>query len=88
MIVAQSLTDQGADDPSRVVPLLDQIDGRIARVTADGVYDGAPIYETIAAHGYDIEGVIQPRSTAVPGDEPGPLVQRDQRLETITDRGR
>ena len=36
MIVAQTLTDQDADDPSQVAPLLDQIEDRIARVTADG----------------------------------------------------
>jgi hypothetical protein len=41
MIVAQTLTDQDADDPSQVAPLLDQIDGKIAQVTADGAYDGA-----------------------------------------------
>src|SRR5882757_1403695 len=35
MIVAQTLTDQDADDPSQVAPLLDQIDGKIAQVTAD-----------------------------------------------------
>jgi hypothetical protein len=44
MTVAQTLTDQDADDPSQVAPLLDQINGRIARVTADGAYDGAPTY--------------------------------------------
>jgi IS5 family transposase len=55
MIVAQTLTDQDADDPSQVAPLLDQIDGRIVRVTADGAYDGAPTYQTIAAHG---DGVV------------------------------
>jgi hypothetical protein len=41
MIVAQTLTDQDADDPSQMAPLLDQIDGKIAQVTADGAYDGA-----------------------------------------------
>ena len=49
MIVAQALTDQDTDDPSLVAPLLDQIDDRIARVTADGAYDGDPTYQTIAA---------------------------------------
>src|ERR1700676_3866181 len=39
-IVAQTLTDQDADDPSQVAPLLNQIECRIARVTADGAYDG------------------------------------------------
>jgi len=29
-------------------------------VTADGAYDGAPTYATIAAHGDDIEVVIPP----------------------------
>jgi len=42
MIVAQTLTDQDADDPSQVSPLLHQIDGPITRVTADGAYDGTP----------------------------------------------
>jgi hypothetical protein len=72
MIVAQTLTDQDADDPSQVASLLDQTDGRIASVTADGAYDGDPTYQTIAAHGDDIEVVIPPRSTAVPSGEPGP----------------
>jgi hypothetical protein len=52
--------------------LLDQIDGRIARVTADGAYYGAPTYQTIATHGETIEVVIPSRSTAVPGGELGP----------------
>jgi hypothetical protein len=56
---------QRSDDPCQVVPLLNQIECRIARVTADGAYDGAPIYDTVAAHGDDIEIVILPRSTAV-----------------------
>ena len=47
--------------------LRDQIEGEIAKVMADGAYDGAPTYETIAAHGDDIEVVIPPRSTAPPG---------------------
>jgi hypothetical protein len=48
MIVAQVFTDQDADDPSRAAPLLDQIEDRIARVTADGAYDGDPTNQTIA----------------------------------------
>jgi hypothetical protein len=34
MIVAQTLTDQDADDPSQVGPPLDQIDDPIIQVTA------------------------------------------------------
>jgi transposase len=88
MIVAQTLTDQDTDDSSQVAPLLDQIDGLVDRVTADGAYDGAPTYETIAAHGDDIEVVIPPRSTAVLSGEQGPLAQRDRHLEILTERGR
>ena len=88
MIVAQTLTDQDADDPSQVAPLLGQIDHRLGRVTADGAYDGAPTYETIAAHDDDIEVVIPPRSTAIPGGEMGRPTQRDRHLKVITERGR
>jgi len=73
MIVAQTLTDQDTDGPSQVGPLLDQIDGPIARMMADGAYDGVPTYQTIAAHGDGIDVVIPPRSTAVASGEPGPL---------------
>jgi len=65
MIVAQTLTDQDTDDASQVGPLLDRIDDPIARVTADGAYDGVPGSQTIAAHGGGIDVVVPPRSTAV-----------------------
>jgi hypothetical protein len=57
-------------------------------VIADGVYDGVPTYQTIAAHGEDIEVVIPPRSTALPSGIPGALAQRDRRLKVITEQGR
>ncbi len=88
MTVAQTLTDQDADDPSQVGPLLDQVDDPIVQVTADGAYDGAPTYQTIAAHGDEIEVVIPPRSTAVPSGEPGPPTQRDRHLAMIAEQGR
>ena len=88
MIVAHTLTGQDIDDPSQVAPLLDQVDIPIAWVTADGAYDGAPTYATVAAHGDDIEVVIPPRSTAVRSGEQGPLAQRDRHLEMIAEQGR
>jgi transposase len=88
MILAQTLTDQDADDPSQVGPLLDQIDEPIGQVTADGAYDGAPTYQTIAQRGDGIEVVIPPRSTAVPGDELDPPTQRDRHLAMIIEHGR
>jgi hypothetical protein len=88
IIVAQTLTDQDADDPSQVGPLLDQINDPIVQVTADGAYDGDPTYQTIAAYGDDIEVVIPPRSTAVPSGERDPPTQRDRHLAMITAQGR
>jgi hypothetical protein len=77
-----------ADDPSQVGPLLDKIDHPIIQVTADGAYDGVPTYQTIAAHGDEIEVVIPPRSTAVPNGDPGPPTQRDRHLAMIAEHGR
>lgn len=88
MIVAQTLTDQDADDPSQVGPLLDQIDEAIVQVTADGAYDGDPTYQTIAAYGDGIEVVIPPRSTAVPNGERDSPATRDRHLAMITEQGR
>lgn len=88
MIVARTLSDQDQDNPSQVAPLLDQIEGPIAQVTADGVYDGTPTYRTIAAHGGGIAMVIPPRATAVRSCEIGPPSQRDRHIETIAAQGR
>jgi transposase len=87
-IVAQMLTDQDADDPSQVGPLLDRIDDQIVQMTADGAYDGAPIYQTIAQHGDSIEIVIPPRATAISGGEPDTPTQRDRHLAMIAEQGR
>lgn len=82
MIVTQVLTDQRTDDPSQVGPLLAQVEEEIKKVTADGAYDGAPTYQTIAQYGDDIEVIIPPRKTAVYGTEPSPN-QRDSHLDMI-----
>ncbi len=60
----------------------------IVQLTADGAYDGASIYQTIAAHGDKIEVVIPPRPTAVPSNEPGVPTQRDHHLAMIVEQGR
>jgi transposase len=87
-IVAQTLTDQDVDDPSQVGSLLDQIDDPIVQVTADGAYDGAPTYQTIAQHGDGIEVVIPPRATAVLSSELDTPTQRDRHLAMIAEQGR
>lgn len=68
--------------------LLNQIDGSMAQVTADGAYDGVPTYQTIAAHGDGIAVVIPPRATAVPSSELNPPTQRDRHLAMIAEQGR
>jgi transposase len=88
MIVAQTLTEQDTDDPSQVEPLLDQIDDQIGQVTADGAYDGAPTYQTIAQHGDGIKVVIPPRSTSIPSGELDTPTQRDRHLALIAKQGR
>ena len=88
MIVAQVLTDQHTDDPSQVGPLLDQVEEKICKVTADGAYDGTPTYQTIARYGDNIEAVIPPRSTAVPSTGSNPQSLRDRHLEMINTQGR
>jgi IS5 family transposase len=86
MIVAQTLTEKEIGDPSQVGPLLDQIHGGIEQVTADGAYDGAPTYQTIAEHGAHIRTVIPPHMTAVLSDEAGS--QRDRHIDMIEAKGR
>jgi transposase len=88
-IVASILTQQDVDDPSQVGPLLDQIEQEIGQVTADGAYDGEPIYEVIAQRDPMIDVVIPPRVTAQPSTqfETSPS-KRDTHLLLIQSLGR
>jgi transposase len=88
-ILASELTTIEDGDASQVGPLLDQISGPIASVTADGAYDGAPVYRIIAERDPAAEVIIPPRSTAVPSDtaETAPT-PRDRHLQLIQERGR
>ena len=51
MVMASTRTENDMGDTSQVAPLLDQIDAKIGSVTADGAYEGAPTYDTVAARG-------------------------------------
>jgi transposase len=88
-ILASELTTVEDGDASQVGPLLNQILGPIASVTADGAYDGAPVYRIIAERDPAAAVIIPPRSTAVPSEmvETAPT-QRDQHLKLIRERGR
>jgi transposase len=88
-IVASELTSTEDGDASQVGPLLDQISSPIASVTADGAYDGDPVYRIIAERDPATAVIIPPRSTAVPSNnaETAPT-QRDRHLQVIQERGR
>ncbi len=78
-------------DASQVGPLLEQIPGSIASVTADGAYDGEPTYRAVAEHQPDppVAVVIPPRSTAVPSSDASTTPsQCDQHIHMIQAKGR
>jgi transposase len=88
-IVASELTTTEDGDASQVGPLLDQISGPIASVTADGAYDGEPVYRIIAERDPAAAVIIPPRSTAVLSDNAHTApTQRDRHLRMIQERGR
>ena len=64
-IIAAALTDRTVDDATVAISILEQIEGTIARFTADGAYDSRPMYEALATAGTtDIRIVIPPKKTA------------------------
>jgi Transposase DDE domain len=90
-ILASELTTSEEGDASQVGPLLAQITGPIASVTADGAYDGEPVYRAVAERQPDppVAVVIPPRVSAVPSPTADTVPsQRDQHLRMIHDKGR
>ncbi len=88
-IVAATLTDQDVDDASQVDPLLEQIQGEIEQVTADGAYDGEPTYEAIVSRDSNIAMVIPPRTNSTPPLELGTdASRRDVHVHTAAALGR
>jgi hypothetical protein len=90
-ILASELTTSEEGDAALVGPLLEQIHGPIASVTADGAYDGEPVYRAVAERQPDppVAVAIPPRATAVASPAAGTAPsQRDRHLQTIQDKGR
>ena len=88
-IVASVLTGHDGDDGSQLGPLLDQVDGPVASVTADGAFDRDDVYAEVAARHPEAAVVVPPRSGAVPSDtaETAPT-QRDRHIEAVAEHGR
>ena len=90
-IVASVLTDNAADDAGEVPALLGQAEGEIASVTADGAYDGEPVYRAVADRQADPppDVVIPPRASAVPSTEDAEAQsRRDRHIRLIAEKGR
>src|SRR5215212_9321080 len=90
-ILAAELTTTEEGDAALVGPLLEQITGPIASVTADGAYNGEPVYRAVSARQPDPPAavIIPPRATAVPSPTAGTApTQRDRHIRMIRDRGR
>lgn len=89
MIMSSTLTENDVGDPSQVTALLERVDAEIGSVTADGAYDGAPIYAAIAARAGDIPVIIPPHVTAVlsAAAEHDPS-HRDKHITLMAERGR
>ena len=90
-ILASELTTTEEGDAALVGPLLDRITGAIASVTADGAYDGEPVYRAVAERQPDPPAavIIPPRASAVPNPTAYTTPsQRDQHIRMIQDKGR
>jgi hypothetical protein len=90
-ILASELTADDEGEAPQVGPLLGQIPGPLASVTADGAYDGEPVCRAVAERRSDlpVAVVIPPRSTAVPSTAAGTTPrQRDRHIQMIQAKGR
>src|SRR3982750_3203752 len=89
-ILASELTTNEIGDSSMVRPLLDQMPGTIASVTADGAYDGEPVYRAISERQPQVPPaiIIPPRVTAVLSSaaDTAPSL-RDQHIQMIQEKG-
>ena len=90
-VVAHVLTEGHADDAAQVPELLRQPEGDIASLTADGAYDGEPVYRAAITRqpGRPPDVVIPPRSSAVLSTaDPNKQTPRDRHIQLMTEHGR
>jgi hypothetical protein len=89
-IIASTITDRIVSDASVGISICQQIEGTIARFTADGAYDSRPMYEALAKAGApNIRIVIPPMKTAnVDSRATGSWCQRNDAIERIGKVGR
>jgi transposase len=85
-IAAVELTSDDVGDVSALPDLLDQVESPVGSVTADGAYDGDPIYDEILQRHPAARVIIPPRSTAILSE--AGTTQRDDHLRAIEQHGR
>ena len=85
-IAAAELTPDEVGDVSVQPELLDQIEGGVASMTADGVYDGDAAYSAVTDLYPAAAVIIPPRVAAVPSRTT--TTQRDRHLAAIAEHGR
>ena len=85
-IIAHDLNGDEIGDDTVLQDLLNQVEGPIAAVIADGVYDGQPVCDAVAARHPEADIIIPSRSTAFP-NEVG-TGQRDRHIKLIADQSR
>jgi len=88
-IVAAALTGKEVDDAAQMGPLLDQVTGPLASVTADGAYDQDGVYADVADRHPEAAVIVPLRCTAVLSDKAAIApTQRDRHLQCIAEEGR
>ncbi len=85
-IIASDLTVDDVGDITALPDLLDQVDGPVDAVIADGAYDGQPVYDAVMARHPEADVIIPPCSTAVPTETAAS--QRDRHIKGIEEHGR
>jgi transposase len=85
-VVVADLTPDDVGDVSIVTELLEQIDSRVASLTADGAYDGEAVYDTMTERHPGAAVIIPPRVTAVANE--AAARQRDRHIAMIAQHGR
>jgi hypothetical protein len=80
------LSPDDVGDVSQVPKLRDRVDGDVVSMTADGAYDSATVYGTVAERHPEAAIIIPPRSTAVL-DETA-RTRRNGHLAAIAKHGR
>jgi transposase len=88
-IVASTVTESHAQDPSQVSALISQVKRDMARFIGDGIYDQAPVYAAVETQSPGARVIIPPRQDAVLSAMARTApTQRDQHLLAIESEGR